>query len=93
MEFKKSIIDSFPPENISLNLKALWLEANGNWDKAHEIVQETSGIEGDRIHAYLHRREGDLSNACYWYSKIGEQLPDYSMDEEWKKLVNIFLEN
>ncbi len=92
-EFKASLAEKNPPNGISLNLKALWFEANGNWGKAHEIVQETSGTKGDWIHAYLHRREGDLSNASYWYSRIGKQLPDYSMNEEWIKLVSSCLDN
>jgi len=86
-EFKISLTDQFPPENISLNLKALWFEANGNWDKAHEIVIETSKTEGNWIHAYLHRKEGDSSNASYWYSKSGKQKPDSTLTEEWENLV------
>lgn len=79
------------PDDISDNLKALWFDARGSWNKAHDIVQENGGFEGDRIHAYLHRKEGDLPNASYWYSKVGMQLPCSSLEEEWSELVQFML--
>ena len=92
-DFKKSLHNLNPPEKISKNLLALWYDAKGEWDKAHNLVQETSGFEGDWIHAYLHRKEGDLSNASYWYSRIGRLRPKISLEEEWEKLVNHLLRN
>lgn len=90
-DFLLSIKESKPPQDISLNLQALWYDARGEWERAHEIVQETGGLEGDWIHAYLHRKEGDLGNASYWYSRIGKTHPSKDLDEEWKDLANYLL--
>ena len=90
-QFSDSLERPTPPDDISDNLKALWYDAAGSWNKAHDIVQETSGLEGDWIHAYLHRKEGDLSNASYWYSRAGKPLPRISLEKEWEELVRYFL--
>ena len=92
-EFKSSLINSKPPALSSQNLLALWYDANGNWDKAHDIVQITSGYDGDWIHAYLHRKEGDLSNASYWYSRIGRSNPNKPLEEEWEELASHLLDS
>lgn len=91
-EFKESINQKDAPAAISKNLLALWLDAKGNWDDAHDIVQETSGLDGDWIHAYLHRKEGDLSNASYWYSRIGKVRPTIELSDEWEQLAIYLLE-
>ena len=64
-QFKDSLTNSSPPE-VSPLLQAMWYDGNGNWNKAHDIAQEIHSREGSWIHAYLHRKEGDLSNAQYW---------------------------
>lgn len=92
-EFISSLSNQNPPLEISENLQALWYDANDNWNKAHDIVQVTSGHDGDWIHAYLHRKEGDLSNASYWYSRIGRSRPDKPLEEEWQELANHLLNN
>lgn len=91
-DFQKSLSNLMPPESISQNLMALWEDATGNWHEAHNIVQKTSGLEGNWIHAYLHRKEGDLSNASYWYSSIGKIPPKISLDQEWTELVRHLIE-
>ena len=65
-------------------LKALELEASGDWDAAHQIVQQYNSYEACWIHAYLHRKEGDLGNAGYWYSMANKKSPNQSLEEEWK---------
>jgi hypothetical protein len=90
-EFSRSVELKELPKNVSQNLIALWYDAIGDWDNAHEIVQETSGFDGDWIHAYLHRKEGDLGNASYWYSRVGKNLPNINLDEEWELLVKYLL--
>jgi hypothetical protein len=85
--FRASLKDQLPPEGIDRNLEALWYDKHGDWNRAHEIVQETGGAVGDRIHAYLHRKEGDLGNAMYWYSRVGEDPPSGSLAHEWQRLV------
>ncbi len=70
--------------------RALELARAGDWDAAHEIVQNISGAEACRIHAYLHRVEGDEGNAGYWYRRAGTEFPDNTIDEEWEKLAREF---
>ncbi len=80
-----------PPRALSNVLEALWHDRKGEWEKAHEAVQH----EGDRgsaaVHAYLHRKEGDLWNARYWYNNAGKKPFNGSLDEEWEALVREFL--
>jgi hypothetical protein len=72
-------------------LLALWYDAKDDWKSAHDQVDQLSGKNAARVHAYLHRKEGDLWNADYWYSKAGEKRPNLSLEEEWEELVNRFL--
>jgi hypothetical protein len=75
---------------LTETLEALWYDKHGDWNRAHEIVQETGGAVGDRIHAYLHRKEGDLGNAMYWYSRVGEDPPLVVLPmngSDWCKIV------
>ena len=90
-EFKKTLNQSIPPENLSPNLMALWLDAKGEWEEAHTIVQQIGGSEGNWIHAYLHRKEGDQANASYWYSRAGRQKPDVTLEAEWEEIVRDLL--
>jgi len=90
-EFKVTLNTKTPPSNISDDLMALWLDARGNWSRAHEIVQESGSIAGDWIHAYLHRKEGDLSNASYWYRRAGKHMPEKDLIEEWDEIVEYLL--
>jgi hypothetical protein len=69
-------------------LKSLQLDKNNEWDAAHSIVQNLKHPLAYRIHAYLHRKEPDLSNAAYWYSRAGEEMPDYSYEKEWQEIFN-----
>jgi hypothetical protein len=75
-----------PPEDLSVYLLALWYDAKGEWTKAHEIIQDEEDKAGSWIHAYLHRKEGDIGNADYWYRKAGKTRPDDSLEEEWKHI-------
>ena len=71
-------------------LRALTIEKEGDWDEAHRIAQVIPSKNGSRVHAYLHRREGDLSNASYWYSRAGVSVPVIDLDEEWQELFDEF---
>lgn len=66
-EFRKSLAARTPPAGASKLLQALWHDAKGDWPRAHEIVQAVKGATSARVHAYLHRKEGDLDNAKYWH--------------------------
>jgi hypothetical protein len=69
-------------------LKALWQDYKGNWEAAHELAQKKEGHpDYDRIHAYLHRKEGDKFNASWWYRRIGIPYPTNSLEEEWAELI------
>lgn len=77
------------PKDAEELIKALELDKNGKWEGAHKIVQDIESKHASWIHAYLHRKEGDLSNAGYWYSRAGEQRSDLSLDEEWQHLHDV----
>ena len=79
-----------PPE-VSDELKALWYDAKGDWEKAHDLISETETKSHCMIHAYLHRKEGDIGNADYWYHRAGQKKREWSLKEEWKFLVTQFL--
>ena len=77
------------PDSISPHLQALWYDAKGNWNQAHTIVQRLRDQNAARIHAYLHRKEGDLQNSRYWYNKVESTFSEkLSFDEEWHWLVD-----
>ena len=90
-EFVRCTNEKNPPEDISELLKSLWYERSGSWDTAHRIAQEISSEAGSAVHAYLHRVEGDLGNAGYWYSRAGRDRFEGSLAEEWENLVKEFL--
>ncbi len=89
--FKNSLANPEPPPNLSLALQALWWDAKGDWDKAHQRAQERDDAAGAHVHAYLHRKEGDLPNANYWYRRAGAAPSTLSLDGEWEELVRGFL--
>lgn len=68
-------------------LQALWHDAHGNWEKAHDITQDIETPDGAWVHAYLHRKEGDQWNADYWYRRAGKSRPSETLDEEWTQLI------
>jgi hypothetical protein len=87
-EFQKSLESKSPPRGLSPLLEALWYDAHGDWPKAHDITQTIDNSDGAWVHAYLHRKEGDNSNASYWYRKAGRVMPSVSLAEEWKEIVS-----
>ncbi len=90
-EFQKSLRDGQPPASLSRALTALWWDAKGEWTKAHESAQEDSGRAGAWVHAYLHRKEGDLGNAGYWYVRAGKESTRGPLDQEWEEIVRELL--
>lgn len=92
----KSDIEEFLKRDIthvsaSNELIALWYDGKGDWKLAHDQVDHLTSKSASRIHAYLHRKEGDSWNADYWYRKAGEKRPETSLEEEWEELVELFL--
>lgn len=89
-DFQQSIArDTEPPAGLSLVAQALWHDAKGDWEQAHNRAQEDHGRDGSWVHAYLHRKEGDLGNAGYWYSRAGRKMPAQSvtLQTEWTELA------
>lgn len=91
-EFFKSFEFEHCPDLDSIYLQSLWYDHQGDWARAHTLIQDLDDRVAKRIHAYLHRKEGDIWNADYWYSKAGAKRPASSLDEEWTTIVNTLLE-
>lgn len=89
--FKKTISGEKVPSSLPVYLQALWFDARGNWEKAHHLIQDLEDQKAAWIHAYLHRKEGDIWNADYWYRKAGRTRPSVSLEQEWEDLVSAFL--
>ena len=87
IDFQASIAKDSPPDGLRPALRALWLDAKGDWDGAHEAAQRDQGGDGDWVHAYLHRKEGDAGNAAYWYRRAGKPAPSSSLDDEWRMIA------
>ena len=91
-EFRASLPHTTPPAAISPALEALWYAAKGDWNKAHAMVQDLHHPFAYWIHAFLHRKEPDLMNASYWYSRAKKPMPDSSYNQEWKEISD-FIKN
>jgi hypothetical protein len=90
-EFQQSLTSTEPPAGLSLALAGLWWDAKGDWSRAHESAQQDEGVEGSWVHAYLHRKERDQSNAAYWYSRAGKPVCREPLDVEWLSIVQALL--
>lgn len=86
-EFRQSLSAKAPPHGMHKLAQALWFDAKDDWKRAHEIVQSVQGKASARVHAYLHRKEGDLDNANYWYERAGARLPKVPLEKEWGMLA------
>ncbi len=85
--FKASIALPQPPDGLGFALQALWWDAKGDWDKAHECAQARDDAAGMSVHAYLHRKEGDQDNAGYWYRRCRKPPATVTLEEEWEELA------
>ena len=90
-DFKATLSADQPGDGWPAPLKSLWYDAKGDWNKAHAQVDQMGDAAAAWVHAYLHRKEGDLTNAGYWYRRAGKTLPAISLTEEWVQLVSHFL--
>ena len=89
-QFKAGLQGS-TPSGVSVYLEALWYDAKGDWDKSHELIQDLADDKAAWIHAYLHRKEGDIWNADYWYRRAGRKRPELSLTEEWEQIARELL--
>jgi hypothetical protein len=90
-EFKASLSGAAPAPQFGAPLAALWWAAKGGWDQAHELVQDEASADAAWVHAYLHRVEGDLGNAGYWYRQAGKPAATGSLESEWERMVSALL--
>jgi hypothetical protein len=80
-----------PAAGLGAPLQALWWAAKGDWEKAHTIVMNDESAEAAWVHAYLHRVEGDLGNAGYWYRRAGKPAQTSPLDAEWAEITQALL--
>jgi hypothetical protein len=90
-ELQASLTAKEPPAGLSPLVQVLWHDAKGDWQRAHEIAQAVKGAAVARVHAYLHRKEGDLANADYWYGQAGAKRPKITLEGEWHELARELL--
>ena len=91
-EFQQSFKEGEePPQGISEILQALWHARKGDGQKAHEIVQSIRTYDASWVHAYLHRQEGDLGNALYWYNRAGRPESEEELEKEWEQIAQHLL--
>jgi hypothetical protein len=86
-EFKASLQEEQPGAELPVQLKSLWYDGKGDWARAHAEVDQLGDAASARVHAYLHRKEGDWGNADYWYGRAGKIRPQLSLEAEWETLV------
>jgi hypothetical protein len=90
-EFRSSLRQTAPPAGLAPPLAALWWAAKHDWEKAHKLAQDDAGSDAAWVHAYLHRVEGDLPNARYWYGVAGKPAASNALDAEWTAIVTALL--
>ena len=90
-DLKASLSDAAPSATLSPPLAALWWAAKGNWDTAHKIVMNEETSEAAWVHAYLHRVEGDLGNAGYWYRRAAKPVASGPLETEWEQIATALL--
>ena len=89
-QFRATLSSSKPPALTPL-LAALWWDAKGDWNQAHELAQSENGTDAAWVHAYLHRKEADASNAAYWYGQAQQPVCKLPLDAEWEEIVSALL--
>lgn len=85
--FKQSLSLPKPPPGLTVYLEALWEDGRGNWDRSHQMIQDIEDSTAAWIHAYLHRKEGDIWNADYWYRRANRKRPSISLEQEWEEMA------
>jgi hypothetical protein len=90
-DYKVSLSGAAPAPHLDAPLAALWWAAKGQWDEAHRIVQDEDGKDSAWVHAHLHRVEGDLGNAGYWYRQAGQPVASIPLEKEWEQIASALL--
>jgi hypothetical protein len=89
-EFRATLSSTTPPAVAPL-LVALWHDARGDWEQAHQVTQAIDDLNGAWVHAYLHRKEGDLGNAAYWYGRAQQPTATDALEAEWTRIAAALL--
>jgi len=90
-DFKRSLGQKIPPAGLSPALTALWWLGKDDWDKAHELVANEGSADCAWVHAHLHRVEGDLDNARYWYRQARREPARGELAAEWAAIAAALL--
>ncbi len=90
-DFRNSLSADAPPKNLPHALQALWYDARGDWNGAHSHAQAQDDRAGAWVHAYLHRKEGDLANAGYWYHRADQPTANGTLEDEWTAIAEALL--
>jgi hypothetical protein len=90
-DLRASARNEAPPLGLDVCLHALWLDARGDWNAAHELIDDVDGAAAAWVHAYLHRKEGDASNAAYWYAHAGRPVFTGELADEWHAIAEELL--
>jgi hypothetical protein len=91
-QFQASLSQTTPPDGLTRAAEALWWDAKGEWDKAHDCAQAQKDATGAWVHAYLHRKEGDAANAGYWYRRAGKTAATTPLEAEWATIARAVIE-
>jgi hypothetical protein len=91
-DFRASVAGAAPAPSLAPPLAALWWAAKGKWDTAHRLVQDESTRDAAWVHAYLHRVEGDVGNAGYWYRQAGQPVATDALEVEWERIASALIE-
>jgi hypothetical protein len=89
--FISSLTMDEAPAGLSVYEQSLWYAGKGDWEKAHDLIQDIDDKQAAHIHAFLHRKEGDISNARYWYARADSPMPALSLEDEWESLVTRYI--
>ena len=90
-DFQASLKAVGPPASLSLALQALWYDARGDWQRAHKLIDSESDADSMWTHAYLHRKEGDIGNAGYWYDRCRRPATSGALEAEWETIARTLL--
>jgi hypothetical protein len=90
-DFQASLYEKAPPLQLPPLLAALWWDARGDWNHAHNVAQDIGSPDGSWVHAYLHRKTGDDGNADYWYGRASKPHSRLPLDAEWEEIVKALL--
>lgn len=85
--FLQSLDEPDAPAGLAGPLLGLWHAEKGDWEAAHRIVMDDDSRNAAWVHACLHRQEGDLGNAAYWYGRAGQPVAEGPIEAERRAIA------